>query len=144
MRRARRRRDAGGVPIDAVIVAPGVVLLILLAVVGGRIQTAAGTVDAAARAAARTASLARSVDGMESAARESAQGLLAQEGVHCRRVDIAVQHGELTAPAGQLDTVRVTVSCEIPLADLSLVPGLPGAKTLVGEFTSVVDRFRGR
>ena len=34
--------------------------------------------------------------------------------------------------------------CAIGRAALSLVPGLPGRTTFIGEFTSVIDRFRGR
>ncbi|MGW4896668.1 pilus assembly protein [Kitasatospora sp. NPDC004240] len=129
--------------IEAAIVAPGVVGLVLAAVMAGRVQTTAGTVEAAARSAARTASLARSVDGMPQLARDTALTTLRQQGVSCRDLEVKLEHGELTTPAGQLATVKVTVRCGVALGDLLAGPSTPWTKTVVGDFTSVVDRYRG-
>ncbi|MGW6912445.1 TadE/TadG family type IV pilus assembly protein [Kitasatospora sp. NPDC054939] len=129
--------------IEAAIVAPAVVALVLVAVAAGRLQTAAGTVEAAARSAARTASLARSVDGMEDAARASAAVTLNQQGVNCRDLHVDLAHGELDTPVGPLATVTVRITCGVGLSDLLFGPGMPVTRTLVGEFTSVLDRYRG-
>ncbi|MFE7524185.1 TadE/TadG family type IV pilus assembly protein [Kitasatospora sp. NPDC057542] len=139
-----RRRDRGGIAIEAAIVVPGVVGLVLVAIAAGRVQTTAGTVEAAARAGARTASLQRSVDGMDQPARDSALATLRQQGVSCRDGDVRVGKGELNLPGGPVTTVTVTVVCDVELADLLGGPsGVPVTKHLVGEFTSVVDRYRG-
>ncbi|MFF0409348.1 TadE/TadG family type IV pilus assembly protein [Kitasatospora sp. NPDC004745] len=141
---APRRRDGGGIAIEAAIVVPAVVGLVLVAIAAGRVQTTAGTVEAAARAGARTASLQRSVDGMTQPARESALDTLRQQGVSCRGSDVRVVPGQLDLPGGTVATVRVTVVCDVELADLIGGPsGVPVTKHLVGEFTSVVDRYRG-
>lgn len=140
--RSARGRDAGGVAIEAAIVAPGVVALILVAVAAGRVQTAAGTVEAAARSAARTASLARSVDGMDELVKKTAAETLRQQGVTCRDSDTVVKHGELISHGVTLATVEVTVRCEVGLSDLLPGPGMPGTKRLEGRFVSVVDRYR--
>ncbi|WP_307806738.1 TadE/TadG family type IV pilus assembly protein [Streptomyces sp. FH025] len=139
-----RRPDRGGVAIEAAIVVPPVVGLVLLAIAAGRVQTTAGTVEAAARAGARTASLQRSVDGMDQPAADSARATLNQQGVSCRNGDVRVRKGELDLPGGPVATVTVTVVCDVELVDLLGGPaGLPVTKHLVGEFTSVVDRYRG-
>ncbi|MEU6237111.1 TadE/TadG family type IV pilus assembly protein [Kitasatospora sp. NPDC047058] len=141
--RSRRGRDGGGVAIEAAIVVPGVVALILVAVAAGRVQTAAGTVEAAARSAARTASLARSADGMDDLVERTATATLRQQGVDCVRTDVSWKPDTLRSNGADLATVEVTVVCEVPLGDL--VPGgvAPGTKTLSGSFVSVVDRYRG-
>ncbi|MER7751698.1 TadE/TadG family type IV pilus assembly protein [Kitasatospora sp. NPDC097643] len=131
--------------IEAAIVVPPVVGLILVAVAAGRVQTTAGTVEAAARAAARTASIGRSFTEVKASAVETAETTLRQQGVSCRNQDIQVVRGTLEIrPGEQVDTVRATVVCEVELADLIGGPsGIPVTKRLVGEFTSVVDRYRG-
>ncbi|MFC9328029.1 TadE/TadG family type IV pilus assembly protein [Kitasatospora sp. NPDC057015] len=129
--------------IEAAILAPALVVFILLAVAAGRIQTAGGTVEAAARAGARTASISREPARADADARAAADAVLRQDGVSCQRLDIAVGRGELETPAGRLVTVTVSVSCEVGLGDL-VVPGLPGSKALKAEFVSVVDRYRGQ
>lgn len=144
--RRRRRGDAGGIAIEAAIVVPGVVGLVLVAVAAGRVQTASGTVEAAARSTARTVSMARSVDGMDELARTTARTTLRQQGVSCRNLEVAVSLGELTTPAGPVGTVRVGISCEVDLDGLLLGTNgatLPWTRTVVGEFVSVIDRYRG-
>ncbi|MFE4516455.1 TadE/TadG family type IV pilus assembly protein [Kitasatospora sp. NPDC056783] len=138
------RPDRGGIAIEAAIVVPGVVGLVLVAIAAGRVQTAAGTVEAAARAGARTASLQRGAAGVEQPARDSALATLRQQGVACRDGDVRVGTGQLALPGGPVTTVTVTVVCDVELADLLGGPsGVPVTKHLVGEFTSVVDRYRG-
>ncbi|WP_030056459.1 MULTISPECIES: TadE/TadG family type IV pilus assembly protein [Streptomyces] len=139
-----RRRDRGGIAIEAAIVVPGVVGLVLLAVAAGRVQTTAGTVEAAARAGARTATLQRDPDKMAQPAKDSAFATLRQQGVSCLGGDVRVEKGKLDLPGGPVVTVKVTVVCDVELSDLLGGPsGVGVTKHLVGEFTSVVDRYRG-
>ncbi|MFB6892002.1 TadE/TadG family type IV pilus assembly protein [Kitasatospora sp. NPDC056327] len=142
--RSGRGRDGGSTAVEAAIVAPAVVALILVAVAAGRVQTAAGTVEAAARSAARTASLVRSVDGMKPAAKKAAEDVMRQQGVHCRRSDADARLGELVSNGVTLTTVEVTVWCEVGLGDLVGGPDVRLSKKLTGRFVSVVDRYRGR
>ncbi|MER7844583.1 TadE/TadG family type IV pilus assembly protein [Kitasatospora sp. NPDC096077] len=142
--RRPRRPDRGGIAIEAAIVVPGVVGLVLLAIAAGRVQTTAGTVEAAARAGARTGSLQRSVAGVDQPARDSALATLRQQGVSCGNQNVQVAQGELDLPGGPVATVKVTVDCDVELVDLLGGPsGLPVTKHLRGEFTSVMDRYRG-
>ncbi|MFI6844039.1 pilus assembly protein [Kitasatospora sp. NBC_00085] len=129
--------------IEAAIVAPGVVALILVTVAAGRVQTAAGTVEAAARSAARTASLVRSADGTDALVERTARATLQQQGVDCRSSSVSWKPGRLESHGAVMATVEVTVVCEVGLSDLVPGPGMPGTKRLVGTFVSVVDRYRG-
>lgn len=129
--------------IEAALLAPVIVTFVLLAVAAGRLQTAAGTVDAAARAGARTASITRTADEVEKAARKATDEVLRQDGVSCNKLEVTLTKGMLDTPGGQLATMTVTVTCDVGLSDL-VVAGLPGSKTLTGRFTSVVDRYRGQ
>ncbi|MFB8237439.1 TadE/TadG family type IV pilus assembly protein [Kitasatospora purpeofusca] len=141
--RSGRGRDGGSAAIEAAIVAPAVVALILVAVAAGRVQTAGGTVEAAARSAARTASLERGGRAaMEAAAKKAAADAMRQQGVHCKKSDTEVKPGAIRNQGVDWETVEVTVTCEVYLADLIGGPNvLP--KTLTGRFVSVVDRYRG-
>src|ERR1022692_700479 len=119
-------RSAGNAPLELVILAPILLLLISLVFAAGRTSVAQGSVYAAARDAARQASISRSPAQALSEARSGALSELAQQKLRC-------------APA----TVKVTVSCQVRLADL-LLPGIPGTKTLVAKFSSPLDLYRGR
>ncbi|GGU96449.1 membrane protein [Kitasatospora herbaricolor] len=141
--RSGRRPDGGSAAIEAAILVPALLTFILLAIAAGRIQTAGSTVEAAARAAARTASITREPGGVDTAARAAADRVLRQDGVSCQVLGIDLERGVLETPAGPVATMVATVTCEIGLRDV-LVPGLPGTKALRGEFTSVVDRYRGQ
>lgn len=144
MRRAFRGRvrDSGSVAVEAAILAPAVVVLVMIVVVVGRIQTTGGVVDAAARAGARAASLARTPEAARQAAEDAVREVFTRQRVPCTEEkiqsfeDVPPEDG----PAG-LGTVSLTVTCEVPLGQLA-VDGLPGTKTLTGSFTSVIDRYR--
>ena len=141
---ARRPGDAGNAALELVILAPVIVLLISMVVAAGRVAVAQGSIDAAARDAARQASLARSPAQAQAAALDSALAELLGEKLKCAPVvtlpGLASAFG---VPAGQPSTVTARVTCTVSLSDL-LVPGLPGSRTLTGTFTSPLDPFRGR
>jgi Flp pilus assembly protein TadG len=140
----RRQRDgeAGDAALELVIIAPVLLAFIGLAIAAGRTSVARGSVDAAARDAARQASIARSPGEALAAARLSAQNALSQDGLNCVPI-VNVDTSGFTAPLGQPAEVTATVSCTVPLSDL-VVPGLPGSKTLTYTFTSPLDPYRGR
>jgi Flp pilus assembly protein TadG len=148
MQPGRRDRAAGNAALELVILAPVVVLLIGLVIAAGRTSVANGSVAAAARDAARQASISRTPGAAMAAATSSARADLAREGLDCTPApDVSVQvagpNTGFNAPVGQPATVSATVSCQVPLADL-LLPGVPGSKLLTATFTSPLDPFRGR
>ena len=133
-------KDQGSIAIEAAILVPAILLFLLLIIAAGRLETTRGVVDAAARDAARSASLARTEAGATTAAEDSATATLDQEGVACQgqqAVGVDYQPGT----QDQAGSVKVTVVCAVPLGDLA-VPGLPGSKTVTSSFTSVLDLYR--
>jgi hypothetical protein len=141
----RRDRDAGNAALELVLLAPIVLLVFSLIIAAGRTSIALGSVQAAAREAARQASISRTPQQASSAAISTAAAELAQEGLDCvpaPKVTPHVLHG-FGMPLGQPASVSVTVTCRVPLSDL-LLPGVPGDKTLTARFTSPLDPYRGR
>jgi Flp pilus assembly protein TadG len=137
-------REAGGIAIEAAVLVPSILLFVLMAVAAGRVETAGSVVDEAARVAARSASLARTVPEAQAAANAAAADTLAQQGVNCATTPaVSVDTSQFEAPLGQMGYVTVTVECTVPLGDL-VVPGLPGSDPMTGRFTSVVDSYRAR
>lgn len=140
--RTRRETEAGDAALELIILAPVLLALIALVIAAGRISIARGSVEAAARDAARQASLARSPGAAQIAAQLSAQAALKQDGLDCTATVFVGTVG-FSAPLGQPAQVSATVTCQVPLSDL-VVPGLPGSAPLSYTFTSPLDPYRGR
>jgi Flp pilus assembly protein TadG len=138
----RRCRDDGNAALELVILAPVLLCLLGLVIAAGRTSIAQGSVAAAARDAARQASIALTPGAAEAAARSSALAALNQEGLDCAPV-VTVDVAGFGVPVGEPATVSATVSCQVPLSDL-IVPGMPGSKTLTATFSSPLDPYRGR
>jgi hypothetical protein len=142
--RRTRRGERGNAALELVILAPVIVLLIGMVVAAGRTTIAQGSVDAAARDAARQASIARSPAGALAAAQASAGAALAGDNLDCTpTIAMPGLDQAFATPVGQPASVTAIVSCRVSLSDL-LVPGLPGSRQLTGTFTSPIDPFRGR
>ncbi|MEU7068350.1 TadE/TadG family type IV pilus assembly protein [Streptomyces sp. NPDC046161] len=137
------RDDRGSETIAAAIVIPLLLMLLCMAIAGGRIVTSGAKIDAAAEDAARAASISRTQSGAQAEAAAAAARSLADQGIHCASSSTRVYTAGLAVPLGEVGTVTVTISCTVPLADL-LLPGVPGSKTLTSRFTSVVDAYRSR
>ena len=136
-------RDAGNAALELVVLAPVIFILIALVVAAGRTSIAQGSVDAAARDAARQASISLTPAAAEAAAQSSAQAALSGDGLDCHpqvRVDT---RQFVTVPTGLPASVTATVFCRVPLSDL-VVPGLPGSRTLWFSFSSPLDPYRER
>ncbi len=130
--------DQGSASVELVLATPVLVALMLLAVAGGRLATARGEVDAAARDSARAASLTRSGVAAERDGRAGAEATLADRHVTCRDLTITIDLTDFQ-PGG---TVTSTVTCAVQLRDLTGL-GLPGTRAVSSHFVAVVDRFRG-
>jgi Flp pilus assembly protein TadG len=145
LRRGRYRRlagDRGNAALELVILGFILFMFIALMIAVGRVTTAQDAVDAAARDAARQASIALTPAAAQAAAVSSAQAALRQDGLTCAPI-ITPDLTGFSAPLGQSAPVSVTVTCTVSLADLS-VPGMPGSATLRSTFSSPLDPFRAR
>ncbi len=142
--RTRRpgRADDGNAALELVILAPVLLGLVGLVIAAGRTSIAQGSVDAAARDAARQASIALTPAAAQAAGEASARAALRRDGLDCAPV-VAISSGQFSVPVGQPAIVSATVSCTVSLANLAL-PGLPGKASLRASFTSPLDIYRSR
>jgi Flp pilus assembly protein TadG len=129
--------ESGAAAVELVLVTPLLVLLMLFILFGGRLTAATADVDAAARASARSASLARDPLASADNARATAQRELEREGVPCRAVTVDADVSGF-APGG---TVAVVLRCDVPLGDLGLL-GLGSVHTIKVRQVAVIDRYR--
>jgi len=131
------RTESGSATVELVLMTPVLVALLLFIVLVGRLGAARGTVDAAARDAARAASTANGMDDARRAALAAGRASTHTDGLTCRPLTVTVA-GDV-APGG---TVIATVSCVVPLGDLTAGLSIPGAQTLTARFAAPVDPYR--
>ncbi len=135
--------DGGNAALELVILAPVLLGLLGLVIAAGRTSIAQGAVDAAARDAARQASISLTPVAAQAAGHASARAALQRDGLDCVPVVVINTAQFSSVPPGQPATVTATVSCTVSLADLAL-PGLPGSAHLRASFTSPLDIYRSR
>jgi Flp pilus assembly protein TadG len=133
-----RREEGGSVTVEAALVAPALLVLMLLIVYAGRAASADADIATAAARAARAASQAADPAGADTAARHTATVNLATAGIVCTSVHVATDSSRLQ-PGG---TVTVTVGCQVSNADLTLLT-VPGARWSTATSTQPVDTYRG-
>ncbi len=131
--------ERGSMALELVLLAPVIVLVVwLFGVYALRLAVANGDVEAAARDAARSASIARSAGAARQAAAASAATSLAASRRVCSSVQVAVSTADFQAGG----TVTVTVTCAIPRGDLApFGPG--GVKDVQQAYTAPLDPYRG-
>ena len=132
--------ETGSAALELAVATPAVLLVLLLIVAAGRMSTAHSQVQEAARDAARAASLQRTLPAAASAAQAATSRSFISQQVHCTSLATSTS-GSFGAP-GVGGSVHVVVSCQVPLADLSLLP-VPGSRAVTAEATSVLDTYRG-
>lgn len=134
--------ERGSAALELVVLAPVLLALLGLVIAAGRTSVAQGSVDAAARDAARQASIALTPAAAQAAGQASARAALQRDGLGCTPV-VRIDTSQFAIPPGQPATVRAFVSCSVSLANLAL-PGLPGSMRLTASFASPLDLYRSR
>ncbi|WP_410611038.1 TadE/TadG family type IV pilus assembly protein [Amycolatopsis sp. lyj-109] len=133
------RAERGSVTIEAVLIAPVLVmLLVFVAVVVHRGVDARLRLDDAAHQAARAASLQRTPAAAVAAAQTTVTSALAHAGLACG--DATVNTTTSSSPG---NTVVVSVRCTVDFGQ-ALVLGVPGSRTLTAEASEVVDTYRSQ
>lgn len=137
--------DRGLAALELVILAPVILLLICFVIAAGRTSIAQGAIDAAARAAARQASIAPNLGAAKQAAYAGAVAALRGDGLNCQRpvVNLPRVREAFRSQVGQSAQVHAVVVCRVRLSDLA-IPGIPGSIRLTAGFTSPLDPFRSR
>lgn len=137
----RLRGERGSITVELAVLAPALLLLLGLLVFAGRIETSSASVEQAARAAARDASLARTSDAARSLSERAASRELARS--DCVSISVSTDTSGFAARLGDDGAVAVTVTCIVSIADLA-VPGLPGTRAITASAVSPLDRYRSR
>lgn len=132
------RDQRGAAALELVLVTPALVLLLLLVVSVGRLAQARADVDAAARDAARAASIARGPDSARDDGLAAATARLREGGVTCRSLGLEVDARQFS-PGG---SVTANVTCSVDLGDLTSLR-LPASRTISARFSEPVDTYRG-
>ena len=135
--------DKGNAALELVVLAPILLALLSLVIAAGRTTLAQGSVDAAARDAARQASIALTPEAAQASGLASARAALRQDGLDCSPAILIDTSQFRSVPVGRPAAVTAVVSCAVPLGNLAL-PGLPGTARLSASFTSPLDTYRAR
>ena len=133
----RARGEEGSAIAELVIVAPVLLIVIVLMIALGRVDSAQGDVESAAHAGVQAAVVQADSSDAEAQATTAAQASLAGAGLTCTAPQITVDTSNFVAGGW----VSVTVTCVTSLADVS-VPGMPGEKTLSATSTAHIDPLR--
>ena len=145
--RRRGARDRGSMAVEFVVAAPAFVLLLLLIAVGGEWVSASGEVGAAARDAARQATLEVSYADVPVTAHSVAQGDLGNlcPGAAATSVQLLAD-GQPVGPADWAvgaQVAQVRVSCNVSLRVFAVL-GIPATQTFTDVATAPLDPFSER
>jgi Flp pilus assembly protein TadG len=130
-------QQRGSAPVELALLTPMVIVLLLFVVFVGRIVTTQQDLDAAARDAARAASLRATPDAAARDATTSVIAALASHDLSCATPDVALDTSRFR-PGG---AVSVNVTCDVSFADLSHL-GVPGTRRITAHSTEVIDTYR--
>ena len=137
MRRRRPRGDRGSATIELVLLAVPLAAITSMAAYFGRVSVAESQVSAAARDAARAASLTRSPAEARRAAHDAARVTLAGQSITCAQLAV-ITDLRRWRPGG---LVAVTVTCTTSLRGLGLA-GAPGTIRVRATEAAPLDRNR--
>jgi Flp pilus assembly protein TadG len=135
--RRRVRGEEGQAIAELAILAPVLLLIIVLMVALGRVDSAQGDVESAARAGVQAAVVQTDAGDAETQAASAVTSTLAGAGLTCPSPQIITNTSNFVAGG----SVSVSVTCVTSLADVS-VPGVPGSKTLSATSVAHIDQFR--
>lgn len=132
--------ERGSAAVEALLVAPVLLVLVALLVGGGQLVSDQAAVRAVAREAGRIAVTASTPSGAVELGIARADEVAAGYGLDSTRLRVSVQPG--TFDRGDQVTVRVAYS-----ADLSRLPAfglIPGSTELTADHVEPIDRHIGR
>ncbi len=138
----RPANDRGSLSLELVVLAPAILAILALVIVGGRVALASQAIAQAAAQAARDASLQPSVAAATASAKSRADSVLAGQGLDCASTRVTVDAAALTAPPGVPGAVNVTVQCEVAWSDLAVIGS--GTRTLTATGRAPIDTWTAR
>lgn len=138
-----RRTDRGSAAVELAMAAPVLILAALLMAAAGRVVSTAITVEAAAHAAARAASLHTRPEHARAAAHDTAGAVLADSGYSCATHTLTVDTSALTGAAVPGRAVRTRLTCQVALADFAPL-GLAAHIPVSATGTAPADPYRAQ
>lgn len=135
--RSRLNGDRGSIAVEVAVIAPALVALMLLVVFAGHVSQAETDVQRAASAAARAASLRQHPDAAVADAEATAAANLADAGIACDPLTVAVDTTQFAAGG----TVAVDVTCVARLSAVTLL-GVPGQRSFHARSVEIIDTYR--
>ncbi|MGP5306906.1 TadE/TadG family type IV pilus assembly protein [Brachybacterium alimentarium] len=136
--------ERGSSSAETVIIAPTLFLILGILLAVGSFATSQQAVATAAHASARAASLATSQEDAAQRVESAFASELQQRGISCTNVSVDVDATAFATAPGQASSVRSTITCTLPYAEVIPVSGLPGTRTITVESTSPLDTYRER
>jgi Flp pilus assembly protein TadG len=130
-------KEEGQAIAELVIVAPVLLLVIVLMISLGRIDSAQGDVVSAARAGVQAAVVQDNPNDAQAQAAAAVANTLGTAGLTCPSPQVVTDTSNFRAGG----SVSVTVTCVTSLADVS-VPGVPGTKILSATSSAPIDPYR--
>jgi Flp pilus assembly protein TadG len=135
------RVDDGGTATAELVVLTVVFFAFIAAIVfAGRMTVGSAQVEAAARSAARTISIARDPEGSFADAEDQAQDIAGYGSAICTEMAFT-PHVLRPSDPDETGTVEVDIACTVDLSEISLI-AVPGAITIDASAVEVLDRYR--
>ena len=132
----QRFGEEGTALAELVIVAPLLLLVALLMIFFGRIESAQGDVEAAARAGVEAAVVQSNAALAQSSASAAVTATLSSEHMACPSPIVTTNVTNFYSGG----SVSVVVTCVSRLSDVA-APGIPGARTLSASSTAPIDPY---
>ncbi len=135
----KRLRDSSGAGVvSMVLMIPVLILIVELAVLGGRLAGAEGEIQSTARQASREASFAAGPGSALGLANIVAGDSLNNASFRCNGPAVILTGNTDFVAGGQ---VEVQVSCAVPLGDLTNLP-VPGSVDIIRTAIEPIDPYR--
>jgi Flp pilus assembly protein TadG len=138
----RPEDERGSLSLELVVLAPAILAILALVIVGGRTVLASQAIAQAAAQAARDASQQPTAAAATTAAKSRATSVLAGQGLDCTDTAVTVDAAALNAPPGVPGAVNVTVECTVTWRDLAVIG--PGTRTLHATGRAPIDTWTAR
>jgi Flp pilus assembly protein TadG len=132
---ARRwaRDDRGSAASELVVLAVVAFMFVAVIVFAGRMNVGYAHTEAAARAAARTISLARDPETARTQAEDQASRIVDEGSAMCTEMGFEADIG--------LEDVTVEITCTVDLEQAALAE-VPGTRTVTADATEAIDPYR--
>lgn len=138
-----RDRERGSATLELAVWGAVIAAVLVLFAGAIRMTSAMQSVEAAAAAAARAATLENNVTDATAAAESMATDALSLDEVECAGITVTVDAQGIDAPLGQTGSVTTKVECTVALSNAAII-GMPGTKTMTGSATVPYDAFKER